>query len=139
MRSNGLIFGLIFVFCVVTDIVYWFTSKDPTGTACLGITSGLAFLISFYLLVTSNRIGLQPMDNNDGEISDGAGVVGHFTASSWWPISTAASVATTAAGLVFGVWLSMIGISFVIATVSGLLFENLHDATPPVEAAHDHH
>jgi hypothetical protein len=145
MKSNGLIFALICVFCIGSDIVYWFTSKDPTGTAVLGITSGLAFLISFYLLFTSRRIGLQPMDNIDAEISDGAGVVGHFTASSWWPIMTAGSAAITGAGLAFGVWLSMIGISFVMASVCGMLFENLHDAVPPTDAfdphehSHAHH
>jgi hypothetical protein len=58
---------------------------------------------------------------------------------------TAGSAAITGAGLAFGVWLSMIGISFVMASVCGMLFENLHDGVPPTDAfdphehSHAHH
>jgi hypothetical protein len=138
MRTNGYIFSLICVFCAGADIVYWFTSKDPTGTAALGITGGLAFLIGFYLLVTAHRLGLQPMDNTDGEISDAAGVVGHFSPSSWWPILIAVSGTVTVFGFVFGIWLAMLGLAGVFGTVTGLLFENLHDPTPPSSSAAHH-
>jgi hypothetical protein len=139
MRSNGIIFGIICVFCIVSDIVYWFTSEDPTGTACLAITAGLAFLISFYLLMVVRRFGVQPMDNIDAEISDGAGVQGHFTAASWWPIMIAFSATITVFGMIFGIWLAMIGLIFIFATVTGLLFENLHEPNPPANAISPHH
>jgi hypothetical protein len=139
MRSNGVIFAIICIFCIVADIVYWLTSKDPTGTACLGITAGLAFLISFYLLMVVRRFGVQPMDNIDAEISDGAGVVGHFTAASWYPIMIASAATITVFGLIFGVWLAMIGLAFVFGGVTGLLFENLHEPNPPANALQPHH
>ena len=41
MKVEGLVFSVIGVFLGVTAIVYWFRSKDPTGTTALAITFGL--------------------------------------------------------------------------------------------------
>jgi len=91
VRSNAAVFGILAVFCTIADIVYWFGSKDPTGTTALGISAGLGILISFYLYFTVSRIGEQPQDINDAEIADGAGELGHFSPASWWPLVIAAS------------------------------------------------
>jgi len=64
--------GSLFVGCAIffggADIVYWYFSKDPTGTTALALAVGLAFLTGFYLLFTGRRLPLRPEDNVDGEI-----------------------------------------------------------------------
>jgi hypothetical protein len=125
VRTNGYLFALIGVFCIVTDVVYWSYSKDPSGTAVLGITSGLGFMIGFYLLFTDRRVGTTPQDQELGEISDGAGELGHFTPWSWWPIAIGFSVALVMLGLIFAMWLALLGGIGVVTTVCGLVFENI--------------
>jgi hypothetical protein len=133
MRVNGYMFALIGLFCVVTDVIYWVYSKDPTGTACLGISAGLGFMIAGYLLFTDRRIGATPQDRPNAEISDGAGEIGNFTPYSWWPIAIAFSVMLLCLGMIFAMWLALIGGIGLVAAVSGLIFENVltDDPLPP--------
>ena len=123
MKVEGYTFAAIGAFLVVTDVIYWFLSKDPTGTACLLLSGFLAGLIAYYLLFTANRLGPRPEDLGDAEISDGAGDVGFFAPFSYWPIMLAAAFATTTMGLFFGPWLFILGFFCVVVTASGLLFE----------------
>ena len=39
MKVEGLVFSVFTTFLTGAAIVYWFTSKDPTGTAALAISS----------------------------------------------------------------------------------------------------
>jgi hypothetical protein len=134
MRTNGLIFALFGTFSIVCDVIYWFASKDPTGTACLGISSGLGFMIAGYLIFTDRRIGAMAQDRPDAEISDGAGEIGNFVPASWWPILIALSVAVLLVGLIFAMWLALIGALGLITSVSGLIFENLLTEDPRPQA-----
>ena len=124
MKINGLVFGIIAAFLAVTSIVYWDLSRDPSGTTCLAIGCGLGVLIGFYLLFTASRFDDGPDDRPAADISEGAGVLGHFSPGSWWPILIAASVLLIILGVIFGVWLLLLGIAFIGVTVMGLLFEH---------------
>jgi Cytochrome c oxidase subunit IV len=135
MRTNALIFYGITTFFVVADIVYWFTSKDPTGTTALAFSVALAFLIGYYLHFTSRRLPAQPEDLPEAEIEDGAGELGFFSPHSPWPIAMGASAATMMLGFVFGWWLTIIGAGLFLATSLGLVLEyyvddRSGDATP---------
>src|ERR1700712_508511 len=123
MKVEGLVFQVFTVFLSVTAVVYWFTSKDPTGTAALGISAGLGLLVGGYLLVTARRMGPRPSDLPDAEIADGAGELGHFSPGSYWPFFISAALFLSMLGFVFGIWLALIGIVGVFATSMGLLFE----------------
>lgn len=123
LRVEGYLFVLCAVFFGVSDVVYWFWSKDPTGTTALALTVGLAGLVGFYLLFTGNRIGLRPEDNPDAEISDGAGELGFYSPHSWWPLFTAGAAALAALGLAIGWWLFLIGIFCVVLASIGFVFE----------------
>ena len=68
MKVESLVFNVFTVFLGSTAIVYWFTSKDPTGTAALAIASGLGALIGGYLAITAYRMGPRPSDLPDAEI-----------------------------------------------------------------------
>ncbi|HEX3907971.1 MAG TPA: cytochrome c oxidase subunit 4 [Mycobacteriales bacterium] len=123
MRVEGGIFLFIGVFLIGADIVYWFTSHDPTGTTALALGSLLGLLVATYLLVTAKRMGPRPEDLSDADISDGAGELGFFSPYSWAPLWCAASAAVFFAGIVFGWWLSFLGAAFAVPAVSSMVFE----------------
>ena len=123
MRVEALLFGVISLFLVVVTAVYWILSQDPTGTTALLMGGGLAFIVAYYLWFTSRRMEARPEDRGDAEISEGAGEVGFFSPHSWWPIYAAGAFTVTGLGVIFGVWLFLIGFVLVIITASGFLFE----------------
>jgi hypothetical protein len=73
MKVEGYLFAFIAVFLGGVDVIYWFTSHDPTGTTALALGAGLGTLTGFYLLFTARRIEPRPEDLDDADISDGAG------------------------------------------------------------------
>jgi uncharacterized membrane protein len=123
MKFEGSLFIGCAVFFGATDIVYWYFSKDPTGTTALALSVGLAFLIGFYLLFTGRRLPPRPEDNPEGEIAEGAGELGFFSPHSWWPLYVGLAAALAALGVAIGWWLFLIGLLFTFLTVIGFVFE----------------
>ncbi|HEY2130796.1 MAG TPA: cytochrome c oxidase subunit 4 [Streptosporangiaceae bacterium] len=123
MKFEGSLFIGCAVFFGATDIVYWYFSKDPTGTTALALSVGLAFLIGFYLLFTGRRLPPRPEDNPEGEIAEGAGELGFFSPHSWWPLYVGLAGALAALGVAIGWWLFLIGLLFLFLTVIGFVFE----------------
>ena len=123
MKVEGLLFAFMAAFLAVTTGVYYVLSHDPAGTTCLALSGGLAFIVGYYLMFTARRIGARPEDRTDAEISEGSGEVGFFAPHSWWPLFAAAAFSTTVLGLVFGLFLFLIGALFVVIAASGFLFE----------------
>ncbi len=123
MKFEGFMFIGCAVFFGAADIVYWYFSKDPTGTAALAFAVGLAFLTGFYLLFTGRRLPPRPEDNPEGEIADGAGELGFFSPHSWWPLFVGLAAAIAAIGVALGWWLFLIGLLFTFLTVIGFVFE----------------
>jgi hypothetical protein len=127
MKVEGYLFAFIAVFLGGVDIVYWFTSHDPTGTTALALGAGLGTLVGFYLLFTGHRMEPRAEDLDDADISDGAGELGFFSPYSWAPLWCGLAAATCFLGLVFGWWLFMIGAAFAIPAVGSMLFEYYSD------------
>ena len=123
MKIEGYLFGFYALFLVPVTIVYGVLSGDWTGTTCLALSIGLAFMVGFYLLFTARRMEARPEDRPDAEISEGAGEVGFFAPHSWWPIALAASFTITTLGLLIGPFLVAIGVGMLVVTTMGLLFE----------------
>lgn len=123
MKVESVLFGFIAVFLLIVTVVYWLMSEDPTGTACLALSGGLALMIGYYLWFTSRRMEARPEDRGDADISEGAGEMGFFSPHSWWPIYAAGAVTITAIGLIFGPWLFLVGFVLVLITATGFLFE----------------
>jgi hypothetical protein len=124
MKVEGLVFSVFTTFLGVTAIVYWYTSKDPTGTAALAISAGLGLLIGGYLLVTAKRLGPRPSDLADAEVADGSGDLGHFSPGSYWPFFISMGAAIMLLGAIVGIWLALIGAVTTFATLMGLMFEH---------------
>jgi hypothetical protein len=123
MKVEGWLFLGCGVFFIGADIVYWYTSKDPTGTTALALAVALGLLIGFYTLFTGRRLPPRPEDNPEGEIAEGTGEIGFFSPHSWWPLFLGLAAAVLALGFAFGWWLVLIGLMLVVFTSIGFVFE----------------
>ena len=123
MKVEGALFAFFAAFFLVVTVVYWLLSGEWTGTVCLALTMLLAFMIGYYLLAVSRRMDLRPADRPDALISEGSGEVGFFPPHSWMPIALAVGFGLTALGVVFGLFLFVIGFVAVTAAAFGFLFE----------------
>ena len=123
MKVEGSLFIGCAVFFAGTDIVYWYFSHDPTGTAALAFAVGLGFLIGFYVLFTGRRLPKLPQDDPRAEIEEGTGELGFFSPHSWWPAFLGSSAALAALGVAIGWWLFLIGMLCLVFTTIGFVFE----------------
>ena len=123
MKFEGSLFIGCAIFFGAADIVYWYFSKDPTGTVALALSVGLAFLTGFYLLFTGRRLPERPEDNPAGEIEEGTGELGFFSPHSWWPLYVGMAAALAALGVAVGWWLFLIGLLAIFLTTIGFVFE----------------
>jgi hypothetical protein len=123
VKVEGWLFLGCGIFFAGADIVYWYTSKDPTGTTALALAVGLALLIGFYVLFTGRRLPMRPEDDDEGEIAQGTGELGFFSPKSWWPLFLGLSAATMALGLAVGWWLFLIGLLATVFSTVGFVFE----------------
>jgi cytochrome c oxidase subunit IV len=123
MKVEGWLFLGAGVFLAVSDIVYWYLSKDPTGTAALALSVGLCLLTGFYVIFTGRRLPTRPEDDGEAEIVQGTGEIGFFSPHSWWPLWVGMSAAVVAVGFAIGWWLVLIGVVAVMFASIGLVFE----------------
>jgi protein-S-isoprenylcysteine O-methyltransferase Ste14 len=123
MKFEGGLFIGCAIFFGVVDVIYWFLSKEVTGTTALALAVALAFLTGFYLLFTGRRLPERPEDNQDGEIEQGTGELGFFSPHSWWPLYVGLAAAIAALGVAIGWWLFLIGLLALFLTVIGFVFE----------------
>jgi hypothetical protein len=130
VKVEAYLFTFIALFLLPVDIVYWFTSHDPTGTTAMALAVLLGGLVASYLFVTARRIDLRPEDNQEGEISDGAGELGFFSPYSWAPLWCAGSAAMIFAGVVFGWWLTFLGGALAVPAIGSMIFEYYTEDAP---------
>ena len=124
MKVESLIFSGIAFFCIVAAVVYGLWSHEPIGTTALVLSGGLTGLIGGFFWFVSRRIDARPEDRKDAEIADGAGELGFFSPSSYWPFAVGLSAALLGLALAFWyVWLLALGVVSLLITVGGLLFE----------------
>jgi len=124
VRATGWLFAGLAAFFGFLGAIYWVLSEEPAGTAALVFTSGLGFLIAFYLLFTARRLEPLPEDDDEGDIAEGAGGQGFYSPHSWWPLPLGIGAAMGALGFVFLMWwLIALAVVFTMFAISGLVFE----------------
>ena len=123
MIIGGKLFAYGTVLFFVLGTVYWVMSGDVIGTSLLALTGGLAFLIAFYVLFTSKRVGALPEDNDYALISDADTDYGFFSPHSWWPFVIGASTFVFILGFVFARWMMVVGLFSLMMAIYGLVFE----------------
>lgn len=110
-------------FYLLVGGIYWTVSHDEAGSIALVLTGLLAAMIGFYLVITANRMALQPEDNAHAEIWDADPDYGHYSPHSWAPLMVGVSAAITFAGLAFAAWIFVAGAVLVIMSAAYWLFE----------------
>jgi hypothetical protein len=123
VKVEGMIFVIFAVFFAIVTPIYWAVSKDPTGTTALTLTFGLGAMIAFYFSMLARRLGPRPEDRQDGEIEELAGEYGFYSPHSWWPLACAASAAVVFTGLIFEMFIVVIGVALAAIAVIGMVFE----------------
>ena len=123
MRIEGALFAFGSLVFAIIATAYWLIAGDVAGTTALALTGAMAFLIGFYLLYTGRKIGLRPEDRPDALIEDADADYGHFSPHSWWPLAVGLGTAVVAIGLIFAVWLLLLGVVVLMGSLIGLVFE----------------
>jgi hypothetical protein len=123
MKIEGWIFGVGAIFYFLVASIYWFLSRDEIGTTALVMTGALAFLVAFYILYTAKRVYPRPEDRDDAEVDEADPEYGFFSPHSWWPLAVGIGAMVTVFGLVFAVWVIVLGVAVLVLSVIGWLFE----------------
>ncbi len=123
MKVEGYLFAGGAVFYGIVASAYWFITGELVGATALALTGGLAFLIGFYVLYTGRRVGTRPEDNPHATIEDADPDYGFFSPHSWWPLAVGFATFVTVMGLIFAVWLLILGVGLLMATLVGFVFE----------------
>ena len=125
MWVEARLFEIITAFCFLVGIVYAVLTGEPVGVAGLFLTGGLCLIVGTYFRFVARRLEtVRPEDNAEAEVSDGAGDVGFFPPSSYWPIALAGAAGLLAISLAFFlVWAITISVIILLLAVAGLVFE----------------
>ncbi len=123
MKVEGRIFGLGAIFLVLIAGIYWYVSSDPIGTTALAMSGALTLLIAFYTLYTAKRVHPRPEDRGDAEIDEADPEYGFFSPHSWWPLAVGFSAFLVTLGLIFAVWVIVLGFTLLMLALIGWLFE----------------
>ncbi len=123
MKIEGLLFAMGAVFYAFIAGIYWYFSRDQIGTTALALTGALAFLVAFYALYTSKRVYPRPEDRLDAEVDEADPEYGFFSPHSWWPLVLGFSTMVIVFGLIFAVWLIVLGVFVLFVALIGWMFE----------------
>jgi hypothetical protein len=123
MKTEAVLFSGVAAFFAVAGAVYGWLSADPAGTCALEIAFLMAALIALFLAVRYRRHGPRPQDRQDAKVADATGPVEFFPPHSPWPITAAAGFTVLAVGVVYGLWLFLLGLGLVSHGVFGMVFQ----------------
>ena len=131
MHIEARLFEFLTAFFALASVVYGVLTAmyapggiEWAGTTALVLTTGLSLIVGTFFRFVARRLDTRPEDYEDAEIADGAGELGFYPPHSWWPLMIALSASVTAVGMAMWLpWLIVAGGCFVLATVSGLVFE----------------
>ncbi len=123
MKAERWIFVMISVFFVIVAPTYWFITHEIIGTVALILTLAFFGMLSVFFTIQSRKIDPRPEDRKDGEIIEGAGEVGFFPSTSIWPFWSALTVTVMALGVVFGWWITLLGVGMGLWAVTGWCYQ----------------
>jgi hypothetical protein len=123
MKIEAYLFAGVALFFLGTGILYTLWAQEPVGIAALTVAFLMASVVSFFFAVTYRRKGRRPEDRTEGEVRERFGRLDFFPPHSAYPVLTALGGAAAAVGVVYGLWLFLIGLGILAAGVFGLAFE----------------
>jgi hypothetical protein len=126
VKTEAYLFSGVAGFFLVAGALYtWLSDREPAGTAALAVSFVMASLLAFFCAANHRRRGERPEDRKDGEIAERAGRLDFFPPRSYCPPLTALGAALCALGIVYGLWLFVIGFGLLGGGVFGLAFQHL--------------
>ncbi|WP_037673977.1 cytochrome c oxidase subunit 4 [Streptomyces griseus] len=123
MKSEAYLFAGVAMFFLVTDAVYIWFAREPAGIAALTVSFGMSAVIAFFCAVNYRRKGKRPEDRPDAEIHERSGPLDFFPPHSGYPPMTGFGVGLMAVGVVYGLWLFLIGFGATMAGILGMTFQ----------------
>lgn len=140
MTSGAKLFYAITFFFAVMLVIYtagtaWLhednrlSGVEWAGVAGLAMSMLLALMLAVYLHLTDNKTDISPMDWEEAEMEDGAGVLGFFSASSIWPFVMTLGIGLIAYGIAFWHYWLIVGGAVVLVWAGTML--NLQYGLPP--------
>lgn len=131
MKVEGRIFHFVAGFCFIVAVIYGVATGlwsgygvEPIGLVALLLTGGLCLIAGTYLSFVARRVDQRPEDNEEAEVSDGAGEIGFFSPGSYWPVAMAFGAAVSGLALAFWYWWAIIlAIILMLIVVGGFVFE----------------
>jgi hypothetical protein len=127
MKTEAYLFGGVAAFFLTTTLGYALTSgPEPAGTAALAVAFLMSSLLCFFFAQNYVRKGGRPEDDRAGEIRERGSPIDFFPPRSSYPLVTGLGAAVTALGIVYGLWLFLIGFGILTAGVGGLVFQYAH-------------
>ncbi|MGJ5756211.1 cytochrome c oxidase subunit IV [Streptomyces puniciscabiei] len=126
MKAEALLFGGVAAFFGGSAALYGMWAGEEAGTVALVVACGMAGLVAFFCLIQYRRRGTRAQDRTGAEVADAAGPVAFFPDESLFPVVTALGFALTATGVVFGLWLFLIGLGVLARGVFGLVYQYAH-------------
>lgn len=129
MKSERGIYLIIGIFFFLITVIYFLWSGEAGGTIMLFAAAGLGIMPGLYFAWWARRMTPRPEDRSDATLEDGAGPVGAFPANTIWPFVFGMGAALTGLSLVFGAWLAVVGIGFILSTVFNVTLESRRSGT----------
>lgn len=123
MKGEALLFAGVAVFFAVTASVYAWLSLEPAGTAALTVSCLMSALVAFFCWIQYARRGPRAQDRKDAAVAETTGHLDFFPPRSYAPVLTAVAVAVLATGVVYGLWLFLIGFGLLAPGVAGFAFQ----------------
>ncbi len=119
MRTYALFLIGLGTFFGVIALVYWFWGYEDGGFLMLIGTTLLGIFPGSYYLWWSYHMKLQPDDDPEADMAEGAGDVGSFPPSSIWPFILGMGALFATLTFVFGLWMAPIAASLLISGAIG--------------------
>ncbi|MFC5720991.1 cytochrome c oxidase subunit 4 [Streptomyces gamaensis] len=123
MKTEAHLFAGVAAFFLVSDAAYIWWSREPAGGAALTVAFLMASVIAFFCTVTYRRKGRRPEDLRDARIHQRAGVVDFFPPHSGYPPLTAVGATLLMLGIVYGLWLFIIGAGIAMTGILGMTLQ----------------
>jgi hypothetical protein len=127
MKAETFLFAAVAGFFLITGGFYiWWSGEEPAGSAVLAVAFLMSSAIAFFFARTHRQRGMRPEDRKDGEVAERAGTIDFFPPHSPYPPVIGAGAAATVLGIVFGLWLFLLGLGILLGAVCGTVFEFVH-------------
>ncbi len=126
MKVESYFLLFLSVFGGVFAAIYWFVSKETSGSIMLLATCFLGALPGSYYLWWSRRMTARPEDDSEALPHSGAGTVGYFPSSSIWPFIIGMGALLVGLSLIFGLWSAVVGLTMAVFAVFGVISESRH-------------